>query len=409
MRSPLRYALVIGIALVLGACSGQNSGAGVPNSPSAQHVKPLGSRSPIQNLIVVIQRDRSFDNIFAGYPGADAPTKGLTSKGTYVALKPASLQTPACALRTNDLSYFKVAWDNGKMDGWNLLSRKHSLCPYTRLSNADRRPYWELAKQYALADHAFASTHYGSFVNMLYLIAGSTQLNQRTYVAGPPLMTSPWGGCDSPPGARTTILKNGKIHLYGGPFPCFSFPTTAQQLDNASITWRYYYDSQTWNPYEAIAYVFEGSDWRTDMSYPPTNVLTDIVKGNLATVSFVQSEPSNSDVPGSCCGPKWVAAIADALKNSQYWQHSAMVVVWSDEGDGNFYDNVAPPQLDPMGLGFRVPILAISPYAKRGYVSHTTYEFGSILKFIEESYNLPFLSQFSTDRRANSIADMFRF
>lgn len=321
-------------------------------------------------------------------------------------MKPEPLQASPCALRANSLRYFKIAWDNGKMDGWNLLDRKHPLCPYSRMSNKDRAPYWKLAQQYAVADHAFASTHYGIFPNMLYLIAGSTQLNDRTYVAGPPMMMP--GGCDSPPGSHTTILKNGKIRLYAGPFPCFSFPTTAQQLDTASISWRYYYDAQTWNPYEAIEYVFEGSDWQNDMSYPPTNVLGDIAGGNLATVSFVQSDPSNSDAPGSCCGPKWVTAIVNALKNSQYWQHSAIVVVWADEGDGNFYDNVAPPQLDPMGLGFRVPILAISPYAKRGHVSHTTYEFGSILKFIEETYNLPVLSQFSTDRRANSIADMFQ-
>lgn len=82
MRSPLRHALVIGIALALGACSGQNPAASIPNAPSGENAKPAAKKSPIQNLIVVIQRDRSFDNVFAGYPGADAPTKGLTSKGT---------------------------------------------------------------------------------------------------------------------------------------------------------------------------------------------------------------------------------------------------------------------------------------------------------------------------------------
>ncbi|MBV9232562.1 MAG: hypothetical protein JO030_00855 [Candidatus Eremiobacteraeota bacterium] len=407
MQLHIRHAFGTAVAFVLAACTSQSATTAVPNAPSAQHVAPLTSHSPIRNLIIVIQRDRTFDNIFAGYPGADAPTKGLTSKGTYVPLGAQPLEKPACRLRVNELDYFQVAWDKGKMDGWNLLDRRRPLCPYARLTNADRADYWQLAKQYALADHAFASTHYGFFVNMLYLIAGSTQLDPHTYVAGPP-NKMPWG-CDAPPGTRTTILKNGKIELFRGPFPCFTFPTTAQQLDNASISWRYYYDSKQWNPYETIKYVFNGSDWTADMSSPPTNILTDIADGNLSSVSFVQSPDVDSDAPGSSGGPKWITAIVNALKGSRYWQQSAIVVVWADPGDGNFYDNVAPPQLDPMGLGFRVPMLAISPYAKRGYVSHTTYEFGSILKFIEETCKLPYLSQFSTDKRANSIADMFQF
>jgi phospholipase C len=82
-----------------------------------------------------------------------------------------------------------------------------------------------------------------------------------------------------------------------------------------------------------------------------------------------------------------------------------VIVVWDDWG--GFYDHVAPPQLDYTGLGFRVPVLVVSPYAKPWYVSHTQYEFGSILKFIEENFGLGSLG--TTDTRATSISDAFNF
>ena len=87
------------------------------------------------------------------------------------------------------------------------------------------------------------------------------------------------------------------------------------------------------------------------------------------------------------------------------WNSTAIIVVWDDWG--GWYDHVAAPQLDYDGLGFRVPMLVISPYAKTGYVAHTQYEFGSILKFVEDTFNLGRLG--TTDTRATSIDDAFDF
>ncbi|MBV8116818.1 MAG: hypothetical protein JOZ01_02505, partial [Candidatus Eremiobacteraeota bacterium] len=92
-------------------------------------------------------------------------------------------------------------------------------------------------------------------------------------------------------------------------------------------------------------------------------------------------------------------------KNKTLWQSTAIVVIWDDWG--GFYDNVPPPQLDYQGLGFRVPMLVVSPYAKAGFVSHTQYEFASILRFIEDNWGLERLG--SSDRRATSIANVFDF
>jgi phospholipase C len=68
---------------------------------------------------------------------------------------------------------------------------------------------------------------------------------------------------------------------------------------------------------------------------------------------------------------------------------------------------VPPPQLDYAGLGVRVPMIVVSPYAIPNNVSHTQYEFGSIVKFVEQVWNLGSLG--TTDQRANSMTDMFDF
>ncbi|MGA9943578.1 MAG: alkaline phosphatase family protein [Candidatus Cybelea sp.] len=75
-----------------------------------------------------------------------------------------------------------------------------------------------------------------------------------------------------------------------------------------------------------------------------------------------------------------------AVGKSKYWNSTAIIVVWEDWG--GWYDHVTPPQLDYAGLGFRVPMIVVSPYAKAGYVAHTQYEFGSIVRFVEDTWNV---------------------
>jgi phospholipase C len=357
---------------------------------------------PIQHVIVIVQQTRSFDNLFAGFPNADAPTKGLTSKGKYVALERITLEQSACRFRG---SAFEVAYHEGKMDGWNLLDRKHPLCPYTRIDGREIQTYWDLAKCFTIDDHMFESTHFGEFIDSLYMITGTTKIARNTYIAGPP-DGIPWG-CDAPPGTVTPILKNGKFELFAGPYPCFDqFPSIANLLDKARVGWKYYYNAGVTpqNPFDAIKYVRLGRDWTHNMRSPAKHVLSDIANGDLAPVSWVLSPLGVSDFPGFAGGPRWVNSIVRALQKSAYWPHTAIVIAWNSAADGVFYDDVPPPQLDPMGLGFRVPMIVVSPYAKRGYVSHTQYEFGSILKFIEENWHLGSLG--ATDVRANSIGDV---
>jgi phospholipase C len=113
---------------------------------------------------------------------------------------------------------------------------------------------------------------------------------------------------------------------------------------------------------------------------------------------------------GSDLGPSWVASVVNAIGESSYWNSTAIIVLWDDWG--GWYDNSSPPQPDYRGLGFRVPCMIISPYAKQGYVDSTQYEFGSILKFIEEVYGTGSIgptSQGYTDQRATSLDAAFDF
>lgn len=417
----------MGLAITaLAGCAGTQTLTGAPaGGAQGRSVERLATQQPITHLIVVVQQDRSFDDLFSGYPGADAPRFGCASSigwdvagskfaesgcppgDSRVPLKAVRLAARPCALSSSFADYFSIAWDHAKMDGWNRLDPKAPLCPYSRVTTRDTRTYWSLAKRFALADHAFASTRFGFFPNQLYLVAGTTQIAPSAWVVG----ESPGAhmGCDSPPGTQTTVLSNGKIEP-DGPFPCFTqFRTMANLFDKAGISWKYYSDPTGFDPFDAIRHVFEGRDRKRDLVTPATQLLTDIAQHNLAAVSWVLSPYADSDAPGTRGGPRWVDAVVRAVQKSSYWSASAVVVVWDNEGNGQHYDDVAPPQLDDAGLGFRVPMIVISPYAKRHYVSHTQYEFGSLLKFIEENWSLPPLGGYATDQRANSVADMFDF
>jgi phospholipase C len=127
----------------------------------------------------------------------------------------------------------------------------------------------------------------------------------------------------------------------------------------------------------------------------------------LSNVTWITPTAQASDHPmitdGS--GPDWVASVVNAVGESQFWDNTAIFVVWDDWG--GWYDHVTPPNYSSYDLGFRVPMLVISPYANNGYVSHVQHEFGSILKFSEEQLGLP--SMGTTDERADDLSDCFNF
>ncbi len=113
------------------------------------------------------------------------------------------------------------------------------------------------------------------------------------------------------------------------------------------------------------------------------------------TPTYANSDHGGS---GSKTGPSWVASLVNAVGKSKYWKSSAIFIFWDDPG--GWYDPEPPAYVDNDGLGFRLPLLIISPYAKQGLVSHVHYEHGSILKFVEDQFGLGRLA--ASDTRAKS-------
>jgi phospholipase C len=308
-----------------------------------------------------------------------------------------------------------VDWDGGKMDGFNLATRHgHPVGrrPYAYLERRLVAPYWAMARQYVLADRMFPTEFGASFTSHIDLIASTTNLRSNLAEVNWP-SAAPWG-CDAPAGTWTWTLDPQRVVKPNGPFPCFvAFRTLADTLDAAGVSWKYYQsDEELWSGFDAIRNVREGSDWTRSVIEPETTVLSDAAGGALASVSWVIPNATDSDHPGSHSdtGPSWVAAVVNAIGSSAYWNSTAIVVLWDDWG--GWYDDASPPQLDFVGLGIRVPCIIISPYAKTHYITHRQYEFGSVVRFVEEVFGLPALGPQTlgyTDSRANSLLGSFDF
>lgn len=106
-----------------------------------------------------------------------------------------------------------------------------------------------------------------------------------------------------------------------------------------------------------------------------------------------------------CAGENWTVRQINAVMRGPEWSHTAIFLTWDDFG--GLYDHVAPPSLDSMGLGIRVPLIVISSWAKRGLVSHARYEPSSILAFIEQRFGLPAMT--TRDAHANDLTGVFDF
>ncbi|MBD5656238.1 MAG: hypothetical protein IAI50_13825 [Candidatus Eremiobacteraeota bacterium] len=422
MRKPLSISLRSRIpatstfafaTVLLAGCGGGSSG---PSLAPAVHTIPAASvGSQIKHVVIIIQENRSFDDLFNGFPGADTVQSAVLSTGQKVALRPDGLESP------DDPAHSHGAWvteyDGGKLF-FDLATPTAPTSLYAYVPPAETTPYWSLARQYVVADRMFQSNTGPSFTAHQYLIAGSTEIATNQYVADNPYYQNftpiatnvPWG-CDDPPGSFLTMLnlQNTAGPDIRGPFPCYDLPTLADELDAKSLSWRYYApaigsNGVVWSAYDAINHIRHGADWAKVIS-PETDVLKDAPTGNLANVTWVVPSFNNSDHSGSATGPQWVASVVNAIGQSPDWNSTAIFITWDDWG--GWYDHVVPPQLDVMGLGFREPLIVVSPYAKHGYISHTQHEFGSILHFAESNFGLAALS--ASDSRADDLSDCFDF
>ncbi len=274
-----------------------------------------------------------------------------------------------------------------------------------------------MAKQYVLADEMFPTEFGPSFTAHVTLVAGTDNLSRVDALADFP--SGAEAGCDSQPGTQSTFVDQYRIiHWRLGPYPCYTqFRTLADDARCAQICRGATIKAESTTP--AFGRRLKrsngfGLDRITPRICARRRSLRsqDIKDGKLAAMTWITPTKEDSDHPGSGTdrGPSWVGSIVNAIGQSKFWDSSAIVVVWDDWGGQ--YDNMPPPQLDFRGLGIRVPCLIVSPYAKENHVSHTIYEWGSILKFAEQVYGMPALGTAEdgyTDGRANSLIDSFNF
>ncbi|MGC1380340.1 MAG: alkaline phosphatase family protein [Candidatus Baltobacteraceae bacterium] len=407
------------VVALLTLCSAACSRAPDPQGGFRPGVLPATAareRRPFDHIVVVIQENRSFDDFFATFPGADGATWGRDHTGRRVRLRKSALGFENLA---HTHFSFKKEYDGGRMDGFDLITRVNARgervpagrYAYRYVDPAQIAPYWTMARQYVLADHMFQTQSSGSFTAHQDLIAGGTRIAPGENVIDFP--THPPWGCDAPAGTVTSLITSrGRYLRERGPFPCFDYPTLRDLLDAKGLSWKYFTppldrSGRNWDAFDAIRAVRYGSEWHDDVISPQTKFFRAIDAGNLPALSWVVPDALDSDHPGEGrdTGPSWVANVVNAIGESPYWSSSAIVIVWDDWG-GEF-DHVAPPQIDAQGLGFRVPCLIVSPYARIGYVSHTQYEFGSLLRFIEDNWGLGRLGD--SDARSKSIVEAFDF
>ena len=395
-------------ALSLSVCLLFSTGASFAQTgenPQASTPPPI-DLTKIQHIIFIIKENRTFDNYFGTYPGADGATTATISTGQTIPLGHTPDQTP------RDIAghgwYDAIAGtDKGLMDQFDLIpgaSLNGDMLGLSQLTQQDIPNYFTYAQNFVLADKMYSSMKGASWANHLYMVgaqAGGAFTIPKTTV-------NSWG-CDANPTASVQVWDTDDT--VSAPFPCFDFQTIADELQAAGVSWKFYAPPQSdpayvYSPLDGISHIRFGSLWGTNV-VSDTQFVTDAQNGTLPAVSWLVTRATTNEHPpsGSCTGENWTVNQMNALMQGANWSSSAVFLTWDDFG--GFYDHVPPPTLDKFGLGPRVPLLIISPYAKKNFISHTKYEFSSVLKFIEERYGLSALTE--RDALANDMTDSFDF
>jgi len=341
----------------------------------------------INHLVVLMQENHTFDNYFGTFPGADGIPKNvcqpLTRTGSGC-IAPYHFPTSHAADPDHSSQSARSAYDDGRMDGFALSQADRNLDPSVPMGywdGSDLPLYWNLAKDYVLADRFFSSAWGASQTNHLYWIAAQAA------------------------GGHGGIPPNG-----------FDVQTIFDRLQSAGVSWKMYV--QNYDPKET----FRSTDthgpqvvWATLLAFPRfvdtpslfshivdlSEYFDDLERGTLPAVSYIVPSGASEHPPGNVTvGQEFGVSLITAFMRSSSWNDGLFVCTYDDWG--GFYDHVPPPQVDADGYGFRVPALFISPYAKAGTIDHTVYDYTSILRFIEDRWKVQPLT--ARDASANSIA-----
>ncbi len=366
-----------------------------PATAVAADPKPA---TPIRHFVFLLQENHTFDNYFGAYPGADGRPANVCqpndvndpSKGC---VKPEHLGAKAVLDLGHSDDVFRAQYRGGRMDGfvdaYNRTGQKGAL-PLGYYDDRDLPYYYNVADNYVLFDRFFSSAHAGSASNHLFWIAAAPGESA----------SDSW-----PPGG----FKN--------------LPTIFDRLEAAGVSWKFYV--QNYDPTNTFRNPASGDRasqtvWVPLLAYPRYlddpklfshiqdigQYYKDAQAGTLPAVAFIAPAGSSEHPPGRVqAGQTFVRTIVTEMMRSPQWPSSAFLLSYDDWG--GWFDHVRPPQVDAYGYGFRVPTLLVSPYARKGFVDHTTADYTSALKFIEQNWGLAPLTD--RDRKAASIASAFDF
>jgi phospholipase C len=407
-------------AAELGTLFLHGCGFGGVNSNPTSSPSACGSKlTDIENVVIFIQENRSFDHYFGSYRGVRGfADQSLAFQQPYSAnsadppvgkLLPFHLDTSVTnAACTHDITHDWVpqhqSWDNGAMDGFvnsrvpiNANDAVLTMGYYTR---TDLPFYYAVADAFTICDNYFCPVMGPSDPNRVYSMAASIDPDGKN------------GG----PIAQTFGLNRSSF------FGALTYTTMPEQLQARGISWKVYTspDANILNSIfsdNVLSYFKNFQDPASQLYQNafvpqfPVDFLADAASGNLPQVSWVLASLVDSDHPPapSLFGENTLSGILAALSlNSAQWAKTVLFVTFDE--NGGFFDHVppvtAPPGTPgeyltapavpdptvvgafpgPIGLGFRVPMLILSPFSRGGFVSSDLFDHTSILRFLETRF-----------------------
>jgi len=417
-----------------------------------------------KHVVVIFQENRTPDNLFLGlcgppYGSAQTCSNTATS-GKYDiqtqhwkdSTAPNGVTEPGTVPLTAhyDLSHAHNAFMTQcnpdpttkvcRMDGAkkiaciNQCNSATTAFKYVDNSTGVLNPYLDLATQYGWANLMFQTNQGPSYPAHQYIFSGTSAVSASDDAAGVFMAENPANnraGCAAPAGATVSLIdatgaENRSV------YPCGDHLTMPDVLPG-QVTWRYYAPNGTgpldsiWMAPNSIQHICQstgpggqcaGKPYANNVDPNPADVLTDISNCKLNAVNWVIPTGQNSDHTNVSDdgGPSWVASIVNAIGKSTscdngagYWNDTAIFITWDDWG--GWYDHEPPPFLPGVQgayqLGFRVPLVVVSAYTQKGYISNTRYDFGSILRFIEHNFYVQEGALNFADARAST--DMTEF
>jgi phospholipase C len=380
------------VGLLCAACA---VAAGTACAVAAAPATDPRTRTPIAHFLTLMQEGHSFDNYFGTYPGADGIPPGTCvpvdpAFGRHPCVRPFLLGERSAGL-PHGPDAFATQYNGGRMDGFvaalSRLGIEHPRAPMGFHDARDLPYYWNLADDNVLFDRFFAASSGGSVPNHMYWVSGT-----NGWAADPD---------EIPPGGfgRTTIFD--RLQARG-----ISWKVYVEDLD-PRVTFRSdrHATQVAWMPLLAYSRFLDDPARRSHI-VDLSELFTDADRGTLPAVAYIVPRTSSEHPPGSVdAGVRLVRHLVNALSLSPDWPSSALLVTYDNWG--GWYDHVKPSRVDAQGNGFRVPAMLIGPYARRHVVDHTPLDTTSVLRFIEDNWNLKPLAR--RDARAASLAGAFDF